>query len=63
MLDLREFSSAIAEIITRLRSIISDIENDQISVDLRLMRVSENANAALESVQSIQQAIGTDETG
>jgi hypothetical protein len=63
MLDLREFSSAIAEIITRLRSIISDIENDQISVDLRLMRVSENANAALESMQSIQQAIGTDETG
>jgi hypothetical protein len=62
-LDLREYSSTMAEVVARLQSIIRDAEDDRMSVDLRLMRVSEHANVALEFMQSIQQALGTDETG
>ena len=61
--DLSEFSSTIAEVIARLRSIIRDAENTEMSGDLRRMRVREHADAALRFMQSMQQALKADKSG
>jgi hypothetical protein len=60
--DLLEFSSTIDEVIGRLRNIMRDVENKEMNRELRLMSVRENANIALEFMNSMHQALEPDKT-
>lgn len=59
---LREFSSTIAEVVGRLRSIVADLDNKGMNPELTLMRVRENADVALRFMDSMHRAIRSDET-
>jgi hypothetical protein len=61
-LDLRDWSSSIAEVIGRLRTIIRDAENSEINHEMTLMRVRENADIALEFMDQMREALKPDET-
>ena len=56
-LDLRDWSSSIAEVIVRLRTIIRDAENTELDCEVTLMRVRENADIALEFMDQMHQAL------
>ena len=60
--DLLEFSSTIEEVIGRLRRIMSDVESKETNRELTLMRVRENADIALEFMNSMHQALEPDKT-
>ena len=60
--NINEFSSIIAEVVGRLRSIVSDLENTEMNRELTLMRTRENADVALRFMESMHRAIGPDET-
>jgi hypothetical protein len=58
--DIREFSSTIAEVVGRLRQMVSDLDNNEMSRELILMRIRENADVALRFMESMHQAVETD---
>jgi hypothetical protein len=60
--NIREFSSTIAEVVGRLRNIVSDLDNKEMNRELTLMRTRENADVALRFMESMHRAIGTEET-
>lgn len=60
--DLREFSSTIAEVVGRLRSIVRDVDNKEMNRELTLMRIRENADIALRFMASMHRALEPDET-
>jgi hypothetical protein len=58
--NIREFSSSIAEVVGRLRTIANDLDNKEMSRELVLMRIRENADVALRFMESMHRAIGVD---
>jgi hypothetical protein len=58
--NIKEFSSTIAEVVGRLRMMISDLDNEEMSRELMLMRIRENADVALRFMESMHRAIESD---